>query len=149
MRAQRKLRAVPDCPQPETPVKPVQYGAAPWSKLPPTPTADQLVIRARVQSMRSRGGKVAELLSYEDSLAWLREHNTPAAADAAAGTPSPANPLSPRAPGCRQGAQSTPAAARSARVPSRSRGAAAGFSTIAEWDAYYAGTGPRRTLPPF
>lgn len=86
MRAARKLRVVrrqwepfrrepvESCPQPETPIKPVQYGAAPWTKLPPTPTADQLTIRCRVQSMRSTGGKVAELLSYEDSLAWLREH---------------------------------------------------------------------------
>jgi len=81
MKPARKLQVVPDCPQPESPIKPVVYGQAPWSKLPPTPTADQLVVRCRVQSARSTGGKRAELLSYEDSLAWEREQQAmPAAA---------------------------------------------------------------------
>lgn len=73
----RKFRVVPDCPQPETPIKPVQYGAAPWSRLPPSPTADQLTIRCRAQSLLSRGGKRAELPSYEDALRILARANKP------------------------------------------------------------------------
>lgn len=140
----RKIRIVPrawdrrepvaDCPQPESAWKPLV--------VPPLQHARSMEA-IRPPSNNERRAAWAERY-YRNG-----HHNTPAAADAAAGTPSPANPLDPRAPGCRQGALSTPAAVRSARVPSRSRGAAAGFSTIAEWDAYYAGTGPRPTLPPF
>lgn len=91
MRSARKLRVVPDCPQPDPPAyRPVVYGQAPWSRLPHNPTADQLTVRCRVQSARSVGGIRAELLSYEDSLAWEREHQSmPASAPSpCAQTPS-------------------------------------------------------------
>lgn len=65
MKAARKLRAVPNCPQPETPVKPMKYGAAPWSRLPPSPPAHEISIRARAQSLLSKGGKRAELPDIE------------------------------------------------------------------------------------
>lgn len=61
----RKLRAVPNCPQPETPVKPMKYGAAPWSRLPPSPPAHEISIRARAQSILSKGGTRAELPDIE------------------------------------------------------------------------------------
>jgi len=61
MKSARKLRVVESCPMPETPIKPVQYGAAPWSHLPPSPPAHEISIRARAQSLLSRGGKRAEL----------------------------------------------------------------------------------------
>ncbi|MGN6313204.1 MAG: hypothetical protein ACTHMO_05510 [Rhodanobacteraceae bacterium] len=69
MKSARKLRVVPDCPMPDPPkFKPVMYGAAPWSRLPHTPPAHEIVIRARAQSIESRGGKRAELRSYEEAL---------------------------------------------------------------------------------
>ena len=77
MRAARKLSVVPDCPQPETPIKPVQYGAAPWSHLPPSPPAHEISIRARAQSLLSRGGKRAELPDYETALRIIAEANRP------------------------------------------------------------------------
>lgn len=74
MKPARKLRVVRDCPQPETAIKPVQYGAAPWSRLPPTPTADQITTRARAQSLLTKGGKRAELPSYEEALEIIAAH---------------------------------------------------------------------------
>lgn len=60
-----KLRIVPGCPQPEpSPFKPIQYGFAGGHKierLAPIPTAEEISIRARAQSLLSRGGLRAEL----------------------------------------------------------------------------------------
>jgi len=64
----RKFHVVPDCPQPETPIKPVQYGAAPWSHLPPSPPAHEISIRARAQSLLTRDGRRPELPDYETAL---------------------------------------------------------------------------------
>ncbi len=90
MRTARKLRVVPNCPAPEPPAyRPIVYGASPWGRLPHNPTADQLTVRCRVQSARSVGGVRAELLSYEDSLAWEREHQSmPASAPVRRESPS-------------------------------------------------------------
>lgn len=72
MRTVRKLRAVPNCPQPEPPAyKPIQYGFMGGHKierLAPMPTAQEITIRARAQSLLSTGGKRAELPSYEEAL---------------------------------------------------------------------------------
>jgi len=72
MRTARKLRAVPNCPQPEPqPFKPIQYGFAGGHKverLPAMPTAQEITIRARAQSLLSKDGKRAELPSYEEAL---------------------------------------------------------------------------------
>lgn len=61
----RKLHAVPDCPQPEpSPFKPIQYGFAGGHKierLAPMPTAEEISIRARAQSLLSKGGMRADL----------------------------------------------------------------------------------------
>jgi hypothetical protein len=65
MKPFRKLRAVENCPQPETPVRPIVYGMAPWSRLPPTPPANEITERVRAQSRLSRGGKRAELPDIE------------------------------------------------------------------------------------
>lgn len=74
-RPKRRLRVVEDCPQPEPPKrKPIIYGAAPWSRLPPTPTADQITTRARAQSLLTKGGKRAELPSYEEALEIIAAH---------------------------------------------------------------------------
>lgn len=70
----RKLRVVRDCPQPESPIKPVQYGAAPWSRLPHNPTADEITIRVRAQSILSRDGKRAELPDIETARRVIAEH---------------------------------------------------------------------------
>lgn len=70
----RKLRIVPDCPQPESPIKPVQYGQARWSRLPSSPTADELNIRARAQSLMSRNGVRAELPDIETARRVIAEH---------------------------------------------------------------------------
>lgn len=49
------------------------YGLAIWpSRLAPIPQAHESAIIARVQSMRTRGGKRAEPLSYAESQAYLR-----------------------------------------------------------------------------
>ena len=65
----RRLRPVENCPQPEPPkAKPVVYGAAPWSRLPHSPPAHEITIRARAQSIESKNGKRAELRSYEEAL---------------------------------------------------------------------------------
>ena len=78
----RKLRVVPDCPQPEPrAAKPIVYGAAPWSRLPHNPTADEITIRVRAQSILSRGGVRAELPDIETARRILAD--THAAADAA------------------------------------------------------------------
>lgn len=61
----RKFRVVPNCPQPNPPpFKPIQYGFAGGHKierLAPIPTAEEISIRARAQSLLSRGGVRAEL----------------------------------------------------------------------------------------
>jgi hypothetical protein len=66
MRSVRKLQVVPNCPQPEPPpARPIVYGMAPWSRLPPTPPANEITERVRAQSRLSRGGKRAELPDIE------------------------------------------------------------------------------------
>lgn len=75
MKTARKLRAVPNCPQPETPVKPLQYGFVGGHKaerIVASPLPHEATIIARVQSMRTRNGVRAEPLSYEASLTYLR-----------------------------------------------------------------------------
>ena len=72
----RSLRVVPDCPQPETPAKPVVYGAAPWGRLPPSLPSNAATVIARVQLRRSVGGKAAEALSYGESVRWEAEQIT-------------------------------------------------------------------------
>ena len=61
----RKLRVVPNCPQPDPPpFKPIQYGffgGRKIERLPPMPTAEEISIRARAQSLLSKGGVRAEL----------------------------------------------------------------------------------------
>ena len=76
MNAVRKLSIV-DCPMPETAIKPVVYGAAPWSRLPHTPPAHEISIRARAQSLLSRGGHRAELPDYETAKRILAAANKP------------------------------------------------------------------------
>ena len=72
----RRLRAVEGCPQPEPkPYKPIVYGQGPWpARLPPCPTADQLTIRVRAQSLESKNGKVGPLRSYEEALEIIAAH---------------------------------------------------------------------------
>lgn len=77
MKAARKLRVVRDCPQPEpAPYRPMQYG---WigghkaERLTASPLPHEANVIARVQSMRTRNGARAEPLSYEDSIAYLRD----------------------------------------------------------------------------
>jgi hypothetical protein len=66
MKPFRKLRAVEECHDPhQPPYKPIQYGAAPWSRLPPTPPANEITERVRAQSRLSRGGKRADLPDIE------------------------------------------------------------------------------------
>lgn len=77
MKSARKLRAVPNCPQPETPVKPMKYGAAPWSRLPPSPPAHEISIRARAQSLLTRDGKRPEVPDYETALRIIAAANRP------------------------------------------------------------------------
>lgn len=49
------------------------YGMAAWpARLAPIPRAHESAIIARVQSMRTRGGKRAEPLSFAESQAYLR-----------------------------------------------------------------------------
>lgn len=73
----RELRVVRDCPQPESPIKPVvQYGFVGGHKaerIVASPLPHEANIIARVQSMRTRNGARAEPLSYEDSIAYLRD----------------------------------------------------------------------------
>lgn len=61
----RKFRVVPSCPQPDPPpFKPIQYGFSGGHKierLAPMPTAEEISIRARAQSLLSKGGMRAEL----------------------------------------------------------------------------------------
>jgi len=76
MNAVRKLSIV-DCPQSETPIRPVIYGAAPWSRLPHTPPAHEISIRARAQSLLSRGGHRAELPDYETAKRIIAAANKP------------------------------------------------------------------------
>lgn len=72
----RKLRVVPDCPQPEPPpYKPIQYGFLGGHKierLTASPLPHEANIIARAQSDRTRNGVRAEPLSYEASLTYLR-----------------------------------------------------------------------------
>lgn len=72
MKSARKLQAVPNCPQPEPPpFKPIQYGFAGGHKverLAPMPTAQEITIRSRAQSLLTKDGKRADLPSYEEAL---------------------------------------------------------------------------------
>jgi len=72
----RKLRVVESCPQPEPPpYRPIQYG---WlgghkaERITASPLAHEGGVIARVQSLRTRGGRVPEPLSYSESVAYLR-----------------------------------------------------------------------------
>lgn len=50
------------------------YGLSKWpARLARTPIAHEYGVIARVQSMRTSGGKVAEPLTYEASVAYLRD----------------------------------------------------------------------------
>lgn len=69
-----KLRVVPDRPMPEAPIRPVIYGAAPWGRLPHNPTADEITIRARAQSLMSKGGVRAELPDIATARRVVAEH---------------------------------------------------------------------------
>lgn len=76
MKTARKLRVVPDCPQPEPPpYKPIKYG---WmgghkaERIVASPLPHEANIIARVQSMRTHAGKRAEPLSFEASQTYLR-----------------------------------------------------------------------------
>jgi len=82
MRAARKLRIVEGCPQPDPPpFRPIQYGARPWPKrLAPSPTTDEITIRARAQSLMSRGGVRAELPDIETARRVIAEHESMPAA---------------------------------------------------------------------
>lgn len=73
MNLARKLRIV-DCPMPETKIRRIVYGAAPWGRLPPSLPSNAATVIARVQSRRSVGGKAAAALSYEESVRWEDEH---------------------------------------------------------------------------
>ena len=74
LKMKRRLRAVEGCPQPDPPpAKPIVYGSAPWSRLPPTPPAHEISIRARAQSLLSRDGQRAELPDYETALRLIEE----------------------------------------------------------------------------
>lgn len=88
MRTPRKLRVVPDCPQPDG--KPIRelvtgdgrhlvfghkgYGCKPIERMPHNPPANEITIRARAQSLISKDGKRADLPSYQDALAIIAEH---------------------------------------------------------------------------
>lgn len=77
MKPFRKLRVV-DCPQPQPPsAKPIVYGQAPWSRLPPSPPAHEISIRARAQSLLTRDGKRPELPDYETALRIIAAANRP------------------------------------------------------------------------
>lgn len=80
----RKLRVIPDCPMPEPqPFKPIQYGFAGGHKverLAPMPTAEEISIRARAQSLLSRNGKRAELPDIETARRVIAEQSMPASA---------------------------------------------------------------------
>jgi len=76
MNAVRKLSIV-DCPMPETAIKPIVYGAAPWSRLPHTPPAHEINVRYRAQSLLSRGGHRAELPDYETAKRIIAAANKP------------------------------------------------------------------------
>lgn len=69
MKPARKLRIVDGCPMSEPPpFKPIQYGFAGGQKverLAPMPTAEEISIRARAQSLLSKDGKRAELPDIE------------------------------------------------------------------------------------
>lgn len=75
MRPLRKLRVVEGCPMPDPPpYRPIQYGCGPWPKLPHSPTADEITIRARAQSILSRDGRRAELPDIETARRIIAEH---------------------------------------------------------------------------
>lgn len=77
MHLKRRMRVVENCPQPDPPeARPVVYGAAPWSRLPPTPPAHEITVRARAQSILSRGGKRAELPDYPTALRIIAAHQS-------------------------------------------------------------------------
>lgn len=124
----RKLRVVPDCPQPEPPpFKPIQYGFGGGRKvtrLAPMPTAEEISIRARAQSLLSKGGVRAELPDIETARRILAD--THAVTDTA--RPATGDSSCPA-----RGGVSAPR----------------NYSTVEEWDAYYEGRAPEPEHPPF
>lgn len=78
LKLKRRMRVVEGCPQPEpAQYKPIVYGAGPWPKrLPPSPTADEITIRARAQSLMSRNGERAELPDIETARRVIAEHES-------------------------------------------------------------------------
>lgn len=88
MRTARKFRVVPDCPQPDgEPIRELVtgdgkhlvfghegYGCKPIAHLPHNPPANEIAIRARAQSLLSRGGVLADLPDYETARTILAEH---------------------------------------------------------------------------
>ena len=91
MKAAHKLRVVPNCPAPEPPsYKPIQYGFAGGHKidrLPSMPTAEEISIRARAQSILSKGGTRAELPDIETARRVIAEQSMPARAATAHDSP--------------------------------------------------------------
>jgi len=91
MRSPRKLRVVPDCPQPQAePIRELVtgddkhlifghdgYGCKPITRLSHSPPAHEATVIARGQSRRTKAGQRAEPLSYEDSLRWEAENPNP------------------------------------------------------------------------
>lgn len=63
--------SIAGCPQDN------KYGALPWSRLPHTPPAHEISIRARAQSLLSRDGHRAELPDYETALRIIAAANKP------------------------------------------------------------------------
>ena len=88
MNLARKLRIAPDCPQREgEPIKRLVtgdgkffvfghdgYGCKPIEPMPHNPTADEITIRARAQSLMSKGGVRAELPDITTARRVVAEH---------------------------------------------------------------------------
>lgn len=75
MRSARKLRAVPNCPQPETPYKPVVMGCPllpKGTRIKANAPAGELHAIIRSQSLRTKAGCRAEPMGYIESVAHLR-----------------------------------------------------------------------------
>lgn len=91
MKSARKLRVVPNCPQPDpSPYKPIQYGFAGGHKierLPSMPTAEEISLRARAQSILSKGGTRAELHDIETARRVIAGQSMPARAATAHDSP--------------------------------------------------------------
>jgi hypothetical protein len=88
LKLKRRLHAVEGCPQRDgEPIKRLLtgdgkfyvfgldgYGCAAIERMPHNPTADQLTIRVRAQSLESKNGKVGPLRSYEEALEIIAAH---------------------------------------------------------------------------